>query len=76
MAGKKWAMIDPAEESGNCRCIHFIQVKIGTEFLHGDPLFRFTELRHVLFKKLWNFLVACHDYSPDEKDPEYNHISS
>lgn len=66
MAGKEWAMIDPEQESGNCRCIYFIQLKIGAELLHGDPLFRFTELRHVLFKKFRNFLVASHKNSPGD----------
>ncbi len=65
MAGKERAMIDPAQESGNCRCIYFIQLKIGAELLHGDPLFDLSGLLHVLFKKFRNFLVACHEYSPD-----------
>ncbi len=59
-------IIHPAQESGNCRCIHFIQLKTGTELLHGNPLFRFAELLHVSFKKFRNFSVACQDYLPDD----------
>jgi len=66
LTGKERAMIDPAQEPGNRRCIHFIQLEIGTELLYGNPLLGFAGFFHILFEKIRNFPVACYDYLPDD----------
>lgn len=50
MTGEERAMVDPAQESGDGRCIDIIQLEMGAELLHGNPLLGLSDLFHVLFE--------------------------
>lgn len=60
LAGKKRAVIDPAQESGYWRRCRIIQLEKGTEILHRDPLIRPTRNLHELVQHFGNIRMSGH----------------